>query len=152
MTDGAAARRREKRKEDKYQHERLPAGDVMSFVPLIFEHFGHWGEKAEGFLKELSKELTDEDGHSNTCEFVGYWRKCLSLQIQKCNAGMIFRKLLSLTELTDYDISSFSDMLVQSIYISLGGHLAPVAWTWLNFSCNLTHLNLVCLECNSPDI
>ena len=79
--------------EDKYQHERLPAGDVMSFVPLVFEHFSCWGEKAKGFLKELSKESTDEDGHPNTCEFVGYWRKHLSLQIQKCNAGVIFRKL-----------------------------------------------------------
>ena len=66
ITDGAAARRREKRKEDKYQHERLPAGDFLSFVPLVFEHFGRWGEKAEGFLKELSKESTDEDGHRNT--------------------------------------------------------------------------------------
>ena len=94
ITDGAAARRCEKRKEDKYQHECLPAGDVMSIVPLVFERVGRWGEKAEGFLKELSKELskesTDEDGHPNTCEFVGYWRKRLSLQIQKCNAGVIF--------------------------------------------------------------
>ena len=113
ITDGAAARRREKRKEDKYQHERLPAGDFLSFVPLVFEHFGRWGEKAEGFLKELSKESTDEDGHRNTCEFVGYWRKRLSLQIQKCNAGVILKKLSSLTELMDYDISSFSDMVVQ---------------------------------------
>ena len=113
ITDGAAARRREKRKEDKYQHERLPAGDFLSFVPLVFEHFGRWGEKAEGFLKELSKESTDEDGHRNTCEFVGYWRKRLSLQIQKCNAGVILKKLSSLTELMDYDISSFSAMVVQ---------------------------------------
>ena len=44
----------------------------MSFVPLVFEHFGRWGEKAEGFLKELAKESTDEDGHPNTCEFVDY--------------------------------------------------------------------------------
>ena len=61
ITDGAAARRCEKRKEDKYQHERLPADDVMSFVPLVFEHFSRWGEKAEGFLKELAKESTDEE-------------------------------------------------------------------------------------------
>ena len=53
QTYTSAARRREKRKEDKYQHKRLPAGDVVSFVPLVFEHFGRWGEKAEGFLKEL---------------------------------------------------------------------------------------------------
>ena len=85
----------------------------MSFVTLVFEHLGRWGEKAEGFLKELAKESTDEDGHPNTCEFVGYWRKRVSLQIQKCNAGVIFRKLSSLTELMDYDISSFSDLLVQ---------------------------------------
>ena len=26
-----------------------------SFVPLVFEHFGRWGEKAEGFLKELAQ-------------------------------------------------------------------------------------------------
>ena len=75
ITDGAAARRHEKRKEDKYQHERRPAGDVMSFVPLVFEQFGRGGDKAEGFLKELAKKSTDEDGHPNTCEFVGYWRK-----------------------------------------------------------------------------
>ena len=69
-----------------------------SFVPLVFEYFGRWGEKAERFLKELSKESADEGGHPNTCEFVGYWRKRLSLQIQKCNAGVIFRKLNFVTD------------------------------------------------------
>ena len=77
----------------------------MSFVPLVFENFGRWGENAEGFLKELAKESND-DGHPSTCEFVGYWRKRLSLQIQKCNAGVIFRKLSSLTEFTDYVFNS----------------------------------------------
>ena len=42
-TAGIAASRREERKEVKYNQELLPEGIKPSFVPLVLEHFGHWG-------------------------------------------------------------------------------------------------------------
>ena len=45
-TGGSAAMRREQIKENKHAQERLPGGYSSTFVPLVFEHFGRWGEKA----------------------------------------------------------------------------------------------------------
>ena len=43
--DGAAAKRREDRKEDKYKKERLPGGSQVNMIPLVMEHFGRWGKR-----------------------------------------------------------------------------------------------------------
>ena len=34
------------------------------FVPLVFEHFGNWGNEADKFLDELSKKSVDAEGRS----------------------------------------------------------------------------------------
>ena len=44
LFDGAAALRRAKIKAKKYMGEMLPQGSSPSVVPLVFEHFGPWGE------------------------------------------------------------------------------------------------------------
>ena len=34
-------------------------------MPLVFEHFGNWGNEADKFLNELSKKSVDAGGRSN---------------------------------------------------------------------------------------
>ena len=54
LFDGAAALRREEIKAKKYLGEILPQGLSPSEVPLVFEHFGQWGEKALKYLDDLA--------------------------------------------------------------------------------------------------
>ena len=61
-SDGAAAERREERKKAKYAKENLPGGSTVSFIPLVIEHFGRWGEMGKNFLERLAKKSRDELG------------------------------------------------------------------------------------------
>ena len=61
-TGGSAAMRREQIKENKYAQEQLPGGYCPTVVPLVFEHFGHWGEKASEYLRVLSALWRDDNG------------------------------------------------------------------------------------------
>ena len=69
----------------------------MNMVPLVFEHYGTWGEKAQNCLKEISKRWVDEDGRANNLEFLTYWRRRFSVTLQKSIARVILRKLDTLT-------------------------------------------------------
>ena len=53
---GHAAATREEKKMKKYSEELVPGGYVSRCVPLVIEHFGRWGTKAENFLKHLSQQ------------------------------------------------------------------------------------------------
>ena len=53
---GYAAKKREQQKDDKYQHELHLTNAASTFVPLVMECFGRWGERAEEYLKDLSKK------------------------------------------------------------------------------------------------
>ena len=44
-TGGSAALRKKQITENKYGEKRLPGGYSPTVVPLVFEHFGHLGEK-----------------------------------------------------------------------------------------------------------
>ena len=50
-SDGAAAERREERKKAKYAKENLPGVSTVSFILLVIEHFGRWGEMGKTFWK-----------------------------------------------------------------------------------------------------
>ena len=89
-TQRAAATRRENLKIKKYDQELLPGG-LTNIVPIIFEHFGCWGEKAEDYLKKLSQLSRDEDGKPNASTFKTYWRS-VSVCLQRSNARVIDRK------------------------------------------------------------
>ena len=39
--------RQEKKTNEKYSEELVPGGYVSRCVPLVIEHFGRWGTKAE---------------------------------------------------------------------------------------------------------
>ena len=96
-TDDAAAERREERKKSKYEKECLPGGTAVSLIPLVMEHFGRWGVMGRNFLQKLAKKSCDEIGRPNAAEFLDFWRKRFSLQLQKCNAKVILRKMASLS-------------------------------------------------------
>jgi hypothetical protein len=98
--DGFAASAREEKKKAKHSEHHLPGGNESSCVPLVFEHFGWWGNEAFDLLNHLSKR------HQNAIQFKSYWRKRLSAILQRCNARVILRKLsrLSIDNLTMDDI------------------------------------------------
>ena len=100
-TEGAAALRREQTKAEKYSMERLPGEEAVRLVPLVLEHFGHWGQQAEKYLHQLSLRSTDECGNSNSSQFKTYWRERLSVQLQRCNSRVIYRKVEGLLDRGD---------------------------------------------------
>ena len=85
--------RREQIKENKYAQERLPGGYLPTVVPLVFEHFGPWGEKASEYLRVLSALWREDNGRSNIAEFKTHWRRRFSIKLQQCNANVISRKM-----------------------------------------------------------
>ena len=91
--DGAAASRREDWKVAHYEKERYPGGLAVRVVPLVLEHFGRWGKKAESYLDDLSKQSRDDFGRPNRAEFKDHWRKRLAIQLQRCNASVLLRKI-----------------------------------------------------------
>ena len=47
---GYAAKKREMKKEQKYNQQVSQSGSRQSFVPLLFEHYGYWGPSAEAYI------------------------------------------------------------------------------------------------------
>ena len=47
--EGAAAARRKDRKLARYEKEKHPGVLSVRVVPLVLEHFGRWGKKAETY-------------------------------------------------------------------------------------------------------
>ena len=92
-TEGFAASRKEQTKSEKYSMERLPGKEAVRLVPLVLEHFGHWGQQAEKYLHQLSIKSTDEHGKNNNSQFKIYWRERLLIQLQKSNGRVIYRKV-----------------------------------------------------------
>ena len=92
-TDGHTDRQTDRRKIKKYDQELLSGGFRPTFVPIVFEHFGCWGEKAEDYLKKLSQLSRDEDGKPNASTFKTYWRSVFSVCLQRSNARVIDRKI-----------------------------------------------------------
>ena len=99
--DGAAAMRREDRKRAKYSQLHLPGTSHLSLIPLVFEHFGRWGEAAASYLQKLSERSRDDLGKKNSKEFLCFWRKRFSVSLQRCNSKTIARKLSNLTNGSD---------------------------------------------------
>ena len=52
--------RREELKLSKYKEEKLPSGYSPSVVPLVFEHFGCWGERVTTLMQVCGEMRTDE--------------------------------------------------------------------------------------------
>ena len=96
--DRAAASRREELKHKKYAAQELSGGFLPSAIPLVFEHYGRWGEEAQKYLRSLSVLSRDEDGRNNASQFTTYWRQRFSIQLQYCNANVLARKMSRLPD------------------------------------------------------
>ena len=59
-------------------------------MPLVFEHFGNWGNEADKFLNDLSKKSVDAEGRSNEHAFRN---RLFSILLQKCNSSVILKKV-----------------------------------------------------------
>ena len=63
VSQGAATARREDKKLAHYEKEKHPGELSVRVVPLVLEHFGRWGKKAETYLHDLSKRSKDDFGN-----------------------------------------------------------------------------------------
>ena len=104
VESGYAAKKREAKKEQKYNQQLSQSGSRSSLIPLVFEHYGYWGSAAEDYLDCLSKKSKDEHGRNNEADFRDRWRRQISIDIQRCNAKVISKKLskLSLNRVEDF--------------------------------------------------
>ena len=57
--------------KNKYSNQQHPGSCKATFIPLIFEHFGFWGEKAENYLNQLAKRLRDVESGSSEAKSRG---------------------------------------------------------------------------------
>ena len=74
MYENICIDRQRDRQRDRHEKEKHPGGLSVRVVPLVLEHFGRWGKKAETYLDGLSKRSKDDFGKSNRTEFKDYWR------------------------------------------------------------------------------
>ena len=93
--DGFASLVREERQRKKYAKFALSSGGTTSptLNPLVFEHFGRWGQKAERYLNTLASRASDCYWKRSHSKFVCHWRKLIAVIVQKANAGVILGKI-----------------------------------------------------------
>ena len=91
--DGYAALKREGKKMEKYGHEVLLCGSKPDLIPLVFEHFGHWGKSAELFLQKLAEKSKSVGDAKSAAKFTTDWRRRLSVLFQNCNSKVILKKI-----------------------------------------------------------
>ena len=89
---GYAAKKREVKKEQKYNQGVPQSGTRPLFVPLVLEHYGYWGPSAEDHLDRISKKPNNSE-----TDFRDRWRKHISVNIQKYNARVISKKVSKLS-------------------------------------------------------
>ena len=77
----------------KYEQHKLPGGSVVKAVPLVMEHFELWGGEARKFLQNLASfhQMKQEDLMLQN--FLDFWRKTFSAQLQKHNVQVMSKKL-----------------------------------------------------------
>ena len=91
--------KRDEKKEAKCYSELLPEGFCPLVIPLVFEHFGRWGEQAVRYLNKLAKSARDDEGRRNETDFKTKWRSITSVTLRCCNAKVVSDKLISIVRL-----------------------------------------------------
>ena len=86
-------KKEEKKKIEKYSTEKHTGGGSPCLIPLVFKHFGRWGNSEENFLHHIPLRSRDKDGKLNSIEFKTYWRRILSITIQLCNSSVLAKKI-----------------------------------------------------------
>eukprot|EP00118_Oscarella_pearsei_P021720 m.246190 g.246190 ORF g.246190 m.246190 type:complete len:164 (+) comp40260_c0_seq1:1697-2188(+) len=113
LSDGVAAAAREDRKCELYKKNHPVDGSRLDFVPLVFEHFGRWGKQAEDFLVKLGWRVKSGAGGKVMNEFLCFWRRHLSVVLQRSHASVLLRKLDRLNPNTTSNANLVSDKVVQ---------------------------------------
>ena len=73
----------------------------------------------------ISKSSVDEDGKHNSTEFKTFWRRRLSIELQRCNAQVIIRKLSRANQSRDSSTHTYSNQFYrwESVVLwPLGSH------------------------------
>ena len=91
ISEGMSHASKRKQKDSEVLIKFMLTGRVPKFVPLVFVHFGNWGNEMDKFLDEMSTE-----GRSNECEFRNRWRRHILMLLHKCNSSVILKKLTKL--------------------------------------------------------
>ena len=52
---------------------------------------GHWGSEGEKFLHYIAKTSRNDQGKKNEADFCRYWRRCVSVSLQKCNSRLLLK-------------------------------------------------------------
>lgn len=111
-TEAGYTETREKtKKDDKYGNELRLGPITPSFVPLVQEHVDRWGEKAEKYVNLLVKHSRDEEDCANTAALKILWRQRFSVLLQQCNAIMMMKKLLRISEEGGEDDSRYDGVV-----------------------------------------
>ena len=84
---------------------------LPDLIPLVFEHFGHWGKSAELFLQKLA-DKSKSVGDAKSAEFITDWRRQLSVLLQNCNSKVILKKIAFLSQ-GHSEMDKFRDRSVQ---------------------------------------
>ena len=79
----------------KYGQQQSIAVSDTTCIPLVFEHFGFWGPRAEDYLNKISKISKDANGKCSEIDFRDRWRKQLSVVVQSCNSRVILKSCRS---------------------------------------------------------
>ena len=77
---GVAASKREREKRTLY------SDCDGTFVPLVVEHYGRWGEAAIKLLQSLSRRVGESSPVVTRSQFVNFWQKTLSCELLR---GMV---------------------------------------------------------------
>ena len=88
---GFAAADRDKLKNTKYLSDASDLG--YDFQPLSFEDFGRWSPVVSHLCSSVASRI---DQTADRAEFLHYWRRRISVCVQRENAKIILKKLSSI--------------------------------------------------------
>ena len=113
MKEGVAAKRREERKEAKYNKLYSSMGEKSSVVPLVFNHFGRWGKRQKHICQvwHQDQEMKQGERMYQTSNVIGD-------DVQKCNAKVIAKKISKLSRNQDNDTFD-SSLAISNIVVSV---------------------------------
>jgi len=92
--NGFAAAGGDRLKNQKYAALAQKQGYL--FQPVVSEVFGRWSPVARGIFSFIARRPS-ADFEQNKAAFINYWRRRLSICLQKENANIILRKIKLLT-------------------------------------------------------
>ena len=91
MNGRAAAKFREV--EKKADYDTLCNANNLHFVPVIFETYGKWGKLGDTLIEDLIDKAAHNDTDIPTSVLKDFWRKRISLELQRENARQMISRM-----------------------------------------------------------